>query len=434
MSLERYRQKRDFKTTPEPRGHVSRRKQAGLQFVIQKHAASHLHYDFRLELNGVLLSWAVPKGPSLDPADKRLAMHVEDHPLEYGGFGGTIPPKQYGGGTVMLWDRGTWTAKGDAAADYARGQLKFVLDGEKLHGGWTLIRTHGSKYGNNGKQAWLLIKENDDFARRGVDARVVDDLPNSVLSGRSMDDIAHDREHVWQSNRPVAANVAAGAVAPVTTKRNGAATAVNPRSAAGDATPAKTQGARKASMPADLSPELATLVDSVPDGDHWLHEIKYDGYRMVCRVERSKVRVFSRNGKEWTDALPGIVAAVKKLPVKSAWIDGEVAVLAPNGTSSFQLLQNALGDAEPGPLVYFIFDLPYVDGYDLRKVTLSERKRLLRAVVPEADAVVRYGIEVLGSGPDFFTQACKLKLEGVVSKRADSLYHEGALRHHAFEL
>jgi bifunctional non-homologous end joining protein LigD len=426
MSLERYRQKRDFKTTPEPRGHVAKGKHAGLTFVIQKHAASHLHYDFRLELDGVLLSWAVPKGPSLDPADKRLAMHVEDHPLEYGGFEGTIPPKQYGGGTVMLWDRGTWTPKGDPTADYARGRLKFELDGDKLHGGWTLVRTHSSKYGSNGKQAWLLIKENDEFARRGVDARVVDDLPNSVLSGRSMEDIAQDREHVWQSNRSVAANVKAGAVAPVKAKRNGGATSADAQDSIPVPTPAKTEGARKSSLPPTFSPELATLVDAVPEGDNWLHELKYDGYRMVCRVESGKVRIFSRNGKEWTDALPGIAAAVKKLPLKSAWIDGEVAMLAANGTTSFQLLQNALADPNAAALVYFVFDLPYRDGYDLRKTPLTERKRHLRAIVPESDPVVRYGIEVLGSGPDFFAQACKLKLEGVVSKRADSMYHEGA--------
>src|SRR6202171_6870179 len=211
MALERYRQKRDFETTPEPRGRVGARAKGQLSFVIQKHAASHLHYDFRLELGGVLLSWAVPKGPSLDPQDKRLAMHVEDHPLEYGGFEGVLPPKQYGAGTVMVWDRGTWIPQGDPVEGYAKGRLKFQLDGEKLKGGWTLVRTHGSKYGN-GKQAWLLIKENDEFARRGVDARVVETEPDSVISGRSLDDIARNREHVWHSHRSVAENVRSRAV------------------------------------------------------------------------------------------------------------------------------------------------------------------------------------------------------------------------------
>src|SRR5476649_723183 len=214
MALQQYHAKRNFKLTPEPRGRTAARKaQVGLSYLIQKHAASHLHYDFRLELNGVLLSWAVPKGPSLDPADKRLAMHVEDHPIEYGSFEGIIPAKQYGGGTVLLWDRGTWIPKGDAAVDYARGHLKFDLDGEKLKGGWVLVKSHGSKYGGkSGDKAWLLIKENDSFARRGADARIVDDAPDSVLSGRSLDDIAEKRERVWHSNKSVAANVRAGAV------------------------------------------------------------------------------------------------------------------------------------------------------------------------------------------------------------------------------
>src|SRR5437762_1709990 len=272
MALERYRHKRDFGITPEPRGRVAARQAKELAYVIQKHAASHLHYDFRLELGGVLLSWAVPKGPSLDPQDKRLAMHVEDHPLEYGGFEGVIPPKQYGVGTVMVWDRGTWIPQGDPAEAYAKGRLKFQLDGEKLKGGWTLVRTHGSKYGN-GKQAWLLIKENDEFARRGVDAHIVDDEPNSVLSGRSLDAIAREREHVWHSNRSVAENVRAGAVS--TKKKTRSARA------GGAISLADLAGAKAAPLPATLTPALATLVDAIPAGDGWLHEIKYDGYRMV---------------------------------------------------------------------------------------------------------------------------------------------------------
>jgi len=417
MALERYREKRDFKATPEPRGRVPRKKQQDLSFVIQKHAASHLHYDFRLELNGVLLSWAVPKGPSLDPADKRLAMHVEDHPLEYGGFEGTIPRKQYGGGTVLLWDRGTWIPKGDPAAGYRKGQLKFELRGDKLHGGWTLVRTHGSKYGGDGKQAWLLIKESDEFARRGIDARIVDDQPDSVVSGRTIDQVALDREHVWDSNRSVAANVKGGALPPRKTEKAKAASAV--------ASPSEVAGARQAKLPATLSPELATLVDACPEGDDWLHEIKYDGYRMLCRVDRGKVRIYSRNGKEWTPALATIASVVQRLRLKSAWLDGEVTVMAPNGRTSFQQLQNALADPTIGTLTYFVFDVPFLDGYDLRGVVLKERKRLLRALIPEADAILRYGVEVQGSGEQFFAQACKLGFEGAVSKRVDSLYQTG---------
>ena len=415
MALERYRQKRDFGTTPEPRGRVSARKKGQLSFVIQKHAASHLHYDFRLELGGVLLSWAVPKGPSLDSQDKRLAMHVEDHPLEYGGFEGVIPPKQYGAGTVMVWDRGTWIPQGDPAEAYAKGRLKFQLDGEKLKGGWTLVRTHGSKYGN-GKQAWLLIKENDEFARRGVDGRIVDDEPDSVLSGRSLDDIALKREHVWHSNRSVAENVRAGAVSTKKKTRSKPAASISL---------ADLTGAKPAPLPATLTPTLATLVDAIPAGEGWLHEIKYDGYRMVCRIERGSVRIFSRNGKDWTSALGAIGEAAGRLPVKSAWIDGEVTTVDANGRTSFQVLQNALADPTQGSLTYFAFDVPYLDGYDLRKVPLLERKRVLKTLVPESDPVLRLGVEYLGPGKEFLAQACSLGVEGAVSKRADSLYRDG---------
>jgi bifunctional non-homologous end joining protein LigD len=418
MPLERYREKRDFKITPEPSGRVIQRPRRALSFVIQKHAASHLHYDFRLELNGVLLSWAVPKGPSLDPADKRLAMHVEDHPIEYGSFEGIIPAKQYGAGTVLLWDRGTWIPKGDPVAGYAKGHLKFELEGEKLNGGWTLVKTHSSKYGGkSGDKAWLLIKENDSFAQRGADARIVDDAPESVLSGRSLEDIAEEREHVWHSNKSVAANVRAGAVA------KAKSAAVKPRKSAEG--PSAIVGARVAKLPASLSPMLATLVDAVPTGDEWLHEIKFDGYRMLCRIDQGKVTIFSRNGKEWTAALGRVADAVEKLGLKSAWLDGEVTVVDDRGRTSFQALQNALSDPAGGRLVYFVFDVLYLDGYDLQGVSLSERKRVLRGLIPKTASKVRFSVDVPGSGAEFFKQACALGLEGAVSKRADSTYRGG---------
>jgi bifunctional non-homologous end joining protein LigD len=417
MALERYREKRDFKATSEPRGRVARKKRRDLAFVVQKHAASHLHYDFRLELDGVLLSWAVPKGPSLDPADKRLAMHVEDHPLEYGGFEGTIPAKQYGGGTVMVWDRGVWVPKGDPGDAYRAGQLKFELAGEKLRGAWTLIRTNSSKFGGNGKKAWLLIKEKDAFAKHGVDAKIVEAEPDSVASGRSMEQIADDVEHVWHSNRSVAANVARGALSAVDVR-----TAVSDKAAAG---PAELAGAKRAKLPTTLLPPLATLVDAAPQGDEWLHEIKYDGYRMLCRVDRNNVGIFSRSGKDWTAQLSAIVEAVKRSHVTSGWLDGEVALMTSDGRTSFQQLQNALADPSLGDLTYFVFDVPYLDGYDLRGVVLKDRKRVLRTLVPDGDATLRYGVEVQGHGEQFFAQACKLGLEGAVSKRVDSLYQAG---------
>jgi bifunctional non-homologous end joining protein LigD len=418
MALERYREKRDFKITPEPSGRVIPRPRRALSFVIQKHAASHLHYDFRLELNGVLLSWAVPKGPSLDPADKRLAMHVEDHPIEYGSFEGIIPAKQYGAGTVLLWDRGTWIPKGDPVAGYAKGHLKFELEGEKLNGGWTLVKTHSSKYGGkSGDKAWLLIKENDSFAQRGADARIVDDAPESVLSGRSLEDIAAQREHVWHSNKSVAANVRAGAVSK--------AKSSPVKSRKGPEGPSAIVGARVAKLPSSLSPMLATLVDAMPPGDEWLHEIKFDGYRMLCRIDQGKVTIFSRNGKEWTAALGRVADAVGELGLKSAWLDGEVTVVDDRGRTSFQALQNALSDPAGERLVYFVFDVLYLDGYDLQGVSLSERKRLLRSLIPKTASKVRFSVDVPGSGAEFFKQACALGLEGAVSKRATSTYRGG---------
>jgi bifunctional non-homologous end joining protein LigD len=418
MALERYREKRDFKITPEPSGRVIPRPRRALSFVIQKHAASHLHYDFRLELNGVLLSWAVPKGPSLDPADKRLAMHVEDHPIEYGSFEGIIPAKQYGAGTVLLWDRGTWIPKGDPVAGYAKGHLKFELEGEKLNGGWTLVKTHSSKYGGkSGDKAWLLIKENDAFAQRGADACIVDDAPESVLSGRSLEDIAEEREHVWHSNKSVAANVRAGAVSKAKSSPL--------KSRKGIEGPSAIVGARVAKLPTSLSPMLATLVDAIPTGDEWLHEIKFDGYRMLCRIDQGKVTIFSRSGKEWTAALGRVADAVGELGLKSAWLDGEVTVVDEYGRTSFQALQNALSDPAGGRLVYFVFDVLYLDGYDLQGVSLSERKRLLRSLIPKTASKVRFSVDVPGSGAEFFKQACALGLEGAVSKRADSTYRGG---------
>ncbi len=403
MALELYRKKRNFKTTPEPAGRVARRRSREPTFVIQKHAASHLHYDFRLELNGVLLSWAVPKGPSLDPADKRLAMHVEDHPLEYGEFEGVIPPKQYGSGTVLLWDRGHWEPQGDPATGYRQGKLKFVLHGEKLRGGWTLVKSHGGKYG--GDKSWLLIKERDEYARSGIDARVVETEPVSVASGRSLEEIAADPDRLWHSNKTVAENVRTGRV----------------RRPKVDVSPAKLQRARKAALPDALDAQLALLADRPPDGATWVHEIKFDGYRMLCRVSKGRCHIYSRNGKEWTEAFPRIAEAVARLPVTSAWIDGEIVVNDENGRSSFQALQNVLSAESGARPLYYAFDLPYLDGYDLRDAPLVERKQLLRSIVGDTP-VVRFSDHVEGDGPTFFEQACRMGLEGIVSKRADAPY------------
>jgi bifunctional non-homologous end joining protein LigD len=403
MGLELYRKKRNFKTTPEPAGRARRARSHEPVFVIQKHAASHLHYDFRLELNGVLLSWAVPKGPSLDPHDKRLAMHVEDHPIEYGDFEGVIPPKQYGSGTVLLWDRGTWKAEGDAETAYRQGKLKFELNGEKLHGGWMLVKSHGAKYDR--EKSWLLIKENDAYARSGVEARVVETEPDSVASGRSLEAIAADPDRVWHSNKSVAQNVREGKV-----KRTKPSLA-----------PGKIAGARKATQPEQLGAELATLVDLPPSGEQWVHEIKFDGYRMLARVAQGQCRIVSRTGKDWTASFPTIADAVSRLPVTSAWIDGEIVVMDAKGHTSFQALQNLLSEGGAAKLVYCVFDLPYLNGYDLRDATLAQRKALLAKIAGDGK-LVRYSDHVEGNGEAFFAEACRLGLEGIVSKRGDSRY------------
>ena len=410
MALELYWKKRNFDITPEPKGKVVKGKSKALSYVIQKHRASHMHYDFRLELNGVLLSWAVPKGPSLDPAHKRLAMQTEDHPIEYGDFEGTIPPKQYGAGTVMLWDRGVWIPKGDdPVADYKKGRLKFELDGEKLLGGWMLVRSGGSKYDD--KRSWFLIKENDEYARPG-EPLVTDELPDSVVSGRSLDEIAADPDRVWHSNKSVAENVKSGAVRKKKPRLDLEA----------------VKGAVKRPMPDFVAPELATLVKEPPLGSEWVHEMKLDGYRMLCKVEGGAAQMLSRNAKEWTGTFRTVERCVARLPVDTAWLDGEVVVMEPDGRTSFQALQNALSGEHAAKLHYFLFDVVYLNGYDVRAVPLLERKRLLKAVLDGAPSTLHYSDHIEGSGAEFYQQACGLKLEGMISKRAQSTYQSGRCR------
>ena len=407
MALERYRQKRDFRVTPEPAGKVGQRRSRGLRFVIQKHAATRLHYDFRLELNGVLLSWAVPKGPSLDPNDKRLAMHVEDHPLEYGDFEGVIPAKQYGAGTVMLWDRGTWLPKTDPAEGYAKGRLKFDLEGEKLKGGWNLVRSRGGKYG--GENSWLLFKEVDEFARLGAQALIAEDRPDSVATGRSLEQIAAAADRVWHSNQSVAANVKGGALRKSETIKG----------------LAKVKGARKAPLPDLLEAQLATSAKAPPTGPAWVHEIKYDGYRMLCRIAQRQVRMLSRADKDWTGDFPAVARALALLPVDEAWLDGEVVALDSHGRTSFQALQKALSAADSRSLKYLAFDLLYLNGFDLRGAILTERKRLLRELLADAPASIQFSEHFAAPGAAFFQNVSDLGLEGMVSKRGDLPHRAG---------
>ena len=418
MGLREYHRKRNFAITPEPKGEEG--KTGGRSFCIQKHAATRLHYDFRLEMEGVLKSWAVPKGPSYDPADKRLAMHTEDHPLDYGGFEGIIPEGQYGGGTVLLWDRGTWTPLEDPHKGYRAGKLKFRLDGEKLRGGWTLVKIRG-RDARDDEKTWLLIKENDETARPGYD--VAKDRPESVATGRDLETIAAERDAVWQS-KVVDKPKGGGRWRPKVAAAKTAASKPPARKTAAPS-PADIRGARKGNPPRVLRPQLATLVTKPPDGDGWLHELKFDGYRILGRVQDGRARLISRNGNDWTANFPSLAAALEALPVSEAVIDGEVAVLLPDGTTSFQALQNALKASERGELVYFAFDLPYLEGYDLTRAALEDRKAALSALLSGAGTAVRYSAHVAGTGQAFFENACRLGLEGIISKRRDAPYAAG---------
>jgi len=431
MGLTEYKKKRNFRATPEPEGKVKKAK--GQSFVIQKHAATRLHYDFRLEMEGVLRSWAVPKGPSLDPGEKRLAVHVEDHPIDYGDFEGIIPKGQYGGGTVLLWDRGTWTPEGDPVAAYKKGNLKFQLDGEKLHGRWVLVRM-GPRSQDGEHENWLLIKEKDDTAVPGSDDAVVQQYPNSVETGLSLEEIAADPERVWQSNRAektasfkdkIAAKAAKAVAKKAPAKKSAAKTAGTKKTAEPSSAAAAIPGARKAAMPSSIEPQLATLVDAVPRGDEWIHEIKYDGYRALCEIRDGEARLITRHGKDWTDRFSPVAREAAKLPVRQAILDGEVVVLEADGTTSFQTLQNALAENRQNDLVYFAFDLIYLDGYDLRGASLLDRKAALLELLAGGGKAIRPGDHIEGDGEGFYRQACNFALEGIISKRADLPYHSG---------
>ncbi len=396
-TLTTYRQKRDFKKTREPAGKRAPSRGArasasqALSYVVQMHAARQLHYDFRLELDGALLSWAVPKGPSLDPAVKRLARETEPHPLEYGSFEGTIPKGEYGAGAVQVWDRGTWSPEGDARASYRKGRLSFTLNGEKLRGAWHLVRT-APKDTDKDQRGWLLFKSRDDFARTGK-AAALDAEPRSALSGRTLPEIA----------------------------------AEVPGAAAPDA-PAALPGALRAAL-STCEPELATLVGAAPEGPDWLHEIKFDGYRLLAELDAGKVTLRSRNGKDWTERIPTLTRAFAQFPATSALLDGEFVALNPNGVSDFQALQNSLGAQQNDSLVFYAFDLLHLDGFDLRGCSLQARKALLAKLIARqprsAKRRIRMTDHVVGDGPQFFAKACELGLEGIVSKRADAPYRAG---------
>jgi bifunctional non-homologous end joining protein LigD len=368
--LERYREMRNFRRTPEPRGREVAARREKLRYYIQRHAARRLHYDFRLELEGVLKSWAVPKGPSLDPADRRLAVQTEDHPLEYGEFEGVIPEKQYGAGDVLLWDRGEWIPEDpDPAAALRKGRLHFRLSGEKLAGSWILTRIRGEE----DKPQWLLIKRDDEEAREG--------------------DITLER--------------------PESVKRP----------------PKRTRRAAAADLPQFVAPQLATLVTEPPSaaksGD-WIYEIKYDGYRMLARIDGGHVQLFTRSGKDWTAKLPHLADQLKSLGLDAAWLDGEIVVPGEHGRSDFQALQNAFEGGNDRRVAYYVFDAPFLDGKDLRTLPLKERKKRLAASLSKNKASqVRISEHLQGNAQEVLDQACKLGLEGLIGKQADGVYFSG---------
>jgi bifunctional non-homologous end joining protein LigD len=412
QQLERYREMRDFNQTAEPSGKSGAGADAGpLPFVIQKHAATRLHYDFRLGLHGVLKSWAVAKGPSYVTGDKRLAVQVEDHPMEYGGFEGTIPKGQYGGGTVMLWDEGTWEPQGDPDQGLAKGNLKFILHGKKLHGKWVLVRM-GGKAANESKPNWLLIKEHDEHEKTVDDEPITESAPDSVLTHRSMEAIAKDEDHVWQSNKNQSPKTAATHTSPARAK---------------SFKPSDLSGSQE-KEPGFLPPQLASEALAPPQGKQWVHELKLDGYRIQAHLDKAgKVKLYTRSGLDWTHRMKGIARELEKLSVEGAILDGEVVVLESNGQSSFALLQAAFEEGAKHPLLYFAFDLLHLNGHNLRQQPLVERKALLSQMLntlPEHD-IVRYSEHLDADGAAILDEACKLKAEGIVSKRADGPYVGG---------
>ena len=387
--LEEYRRKRDFTRTREPAGGTDRNGTSEL-YVMHKHAASHDHFDLRLEQDGVLRSWALPKGPSLVPGEKRLAVEVEDHPLEYADFEGSIPEKAYGGGTVMLWDRGRWRLKGRSRKD----RIDIELDGERLKGSWTLTRMSGKRQDKHGRN-WLLIKRHDDKPR--MEASLSVELDASVASGRSMSEIAEAHDET------------------------------NSLNAVHLPDPALLTNARKAALSQVATPQLATLAREVPTQGEWLHEIKLDGYRLLAHIDKDGVRLTTRNGKDWTQRFPEIARALAALPITTARLDGEVVALGEDGISRFGQLQEALSNQRTASLVYFLFDLPYFEGHDLEDVPLRERKRTLKALLDAANmhtGTLRYSDHLDSQGRAFYERACQMGLEGIICKRADSRYQQ----------
>jgi len=398
--LQTYHKKRDFSLTKEPRGKAGRSR--GDQFVVQKHHARRLHYDFRLEMDGVLKSWAVTRGPSLVPGEKRLAVHVEDHPLEYAGFEGTIPKGEYGGGTVIVWDNGQWKPIGDPHKQYEKGHMEFELDGDKLKGRWHLVRMHGKP--SEKRENWLLIKGEDKFARKASDPDILEEEPQSVKTGRVIAEV-EDEAPGWSSK-----------TGPIDKKRPGKKDKVEPL----------PKRAKKTGMPQFIEPQLATLVSAAPEGSRWIHEIKFDGYRIQTHVSDGNVVLYSRSGLDWTEKFgQAITKDILATGIDNAILDGEIVVESEAGLSDFSALQSDLSEERSDRFAYYLFDLLYLNGRDLRQVPLVERKALLAKFISPSMTTLRYSEAFGADGEAVLNNACGLGLEGIVSKLSGGLYSSG---------
>ncbi len=423
--LARYRSMRDFKVTAEPSGASKSSKATALPFVIQKHAASHLHYDFRLGWNGVLKSWAISKGPSYVVKDKRLAVQVEDHPMEYGGFEGVIPKGQYGGGTVMVWDQGTWEPQPghtDVDEGLRTGSLKFIMHGERMKGKWALIRMKG-KYANESKPNWLLIKEHDDFEKPQTAEPITEEFTTSAVTGRTMNQIAASEDHVWHSK-----DTATGKAWQRIDKEK----EQQPPTRSPTAIPAAKSkpiqppaGTLKEKLPAFIPPQLALQTTTPPATEGWLHELKLDGYRIQARKSGPQVQLLTRTGLAWTHRMKTIATQVSILPCESAILDGEVVVLDDKGNTSFADLQAAFQEGAKKPFTYFVFDLLHLNGHNLRNLPLIERKTILTTLLINSHDQIRLSEHIESNGPTVFKSACELDAEGIISKRAAGTYISG---------
>ena len=409
-SLKKYREKRNFTVTPEPAG-GGKSDGEGLAFVIQKHWASRLHYDFRLELNGAMKSWAVPKGPSFDPTVKRMAVQVEDHPIAYNAFEGTIPKGQYGAGKVIIWDEGRWTPVGDAKKGYRDGHLKFTLDGTKMHGGWALVRMKGKA--SERQPAWLLIKEKDDYAQAADAFSVVDEMPDSVVPLRTGKKTNTSKASKWSasSGNPDA-------------NRTPSSSEKTARRQAGNEPAPQALPGKSAALPTQIKPQLATLVDGIPRGTQdWLYELKFDGYRILARIDGDEIKLFTRNGHDWSAKLPHLIKELAALPIDNAWLDGEIVVLSGEGIPSFQALQNAFDAQRTQEIVFYLFDLPYITGRDIRNEPLTLRRQLLQQLIGMAKGShLRFSEAFDQPVTELVASACKLGLEGFIGKRRSAPY------------